>query len=352
MASPMSNKLKFEAITAIAVIDSRPPDIDVFQKLGATLAAASIDYEMVVVANNVPSQVAEQLRALADTVANVTIHFLAQYVDRDSAVLIGIDHALGDWVVVLTPTSEEVASLPQLLEKAGPYEVVFAGARGIKDIPIAYRTIARVYFRVYEHISGSHIDWPAPRVRIYSRAAARYLASLLDGEFAIRSLHFSGAFPGTRETITGLPLSDLELPNFWRALRKAARGLLNASTVPLRAVIGTALVGGSIAVTSSIYTILIYVMKDNVAPGWTTLSLQMSIMMLLFSVMFALIAEYVLKMYRTMTPRQRITVVREIRSPLRVQAERLNVIGSDGSFQLGAPREALPTSDPQSELTQ
>jgi hypothetical protein len=340
MASFMTSTPKFEAITAVTVVEGRLPTHDVYRSLEAALAGVAVDHEIVIIANGVTAEIAQQLRAMVEIVANVTVHFLAHHVDRDTAVLVGLDHALGDWVVILTPTAEEVACLLQVLEKAGPYEVVFAGARSVEDIPKSYRHVARAYFKLYEIVSGSAIDWPAPRVRVYSRSAARYLTTMLDGEFALRSLSFAGTFPGIRETVTGLPESDLELPSTWRALRKAFRGLLNASAVPLRVVIGTALLTGVVAVLSSVYAVLIYVFQDNVAPGWTTLSLQISMMMFLFSVMFALLAEYVLKVYRTIAPRQRTTVVREIRSPLRRQSDRLNVIGSDGSFQLGAPHQS------------
>jgi len=345
----MTHNSRFETITAIVVVGSQLPSIEVFQGLEATLSDVAIDHEIVVIANSVSSEVAQGLRMLSEKVPNVTIHFLAQYIDRDTAILIGIDHALGDWIVVLTPTKEEIECLPYLLTKVGAYEIVFAGARELGDIPDSYRWVARAYFRLYELVTGSTVDWPAPRIRVYSRAAARYLASLLDGEFALRSLTFSGAFPGIRESITGLPQDDLDLPTPGQALRKAIRGLLNATAVPLRAVIGTALLGGLGATFTSIYTLLVYLLKENVAPGWTTLSLQISIMMFLFSIMFALLAEYVLKMYRTMAPRRGVTIVREIRSPLRRQSDRLNVIGTDGSFQLGAPRD-LPPSRSESEL--
>jgi hypothetical protein len=192
-------------------------------------------------------------------------------------------------------------------------------------------------------VSGLQLDWPAPRIRVYSRAAARYLATVIDGEFALRSLTFSGAFPGVRVPLDALPSDDLALPSAGRALRKAARGLLNSSAVPLRAVIGTALLAGVAAVGSSLFAIGSYLVRDQVAPGWTTLSLQISLLTFLTALMFALLAEYVLNVYRATAPRRKMAIVREIRSPLRRHAERLNVIGSDGSFQLGAPREPSPT---------
>ena len=344
----MTNGPRFEAITAVTIVDLRLPSSDVFHSLESTLSGAAVDYEIVIIANGVAAEIAQQLRLIAETVANVTVHFLAQRVDRDTAILVGIDQALGDWVVVLTPTVEEVACLPKILEKAGSYEIIFAGARERKEFPIAYWGVAHVYFKLYEMVSGSALEWPSPRIRIYSRAAARHLASQLDGEFALRSLHFSGAFPGTREILSGLPSTDLELPSPGYALRKAFRGLLNASAVPLRIVIVTALVTGVVAVLSSVYTVIVYLFKEDVTPGWTTISLQISTMMLLFSIMFALLTGYVLNVYRATAPRRRISVVREIRSPLRRQADRLNVIGAHGTFDLGAPPQQ-PSELPRSE---
>ncbi|HEV2602667.1 MAG TPA: glycosyltransferase [Microvirga sp.] len=339
MAAPMTSEIAFEAVTALCIVDTRLPSIAAFEALERQLARVATDYEIMIVANGVETATAQHLRELTDRIANVTVHFLAQRTDRDAAILLGIDQALGDWIVVLTPNAEEVASLPKLFKKAGPYEIVFAGARPSADIPAPYRRVAWMYFKLYETISGLRVDWPAPRVRIYSRAAARYLTSMLDGEFALRSLNISGAFPGTRETIDNLPSSDLELPQLGRALRKAFRGLLLASAVPLRAMIGIALFAGFFAVLSSLYAVVTYLLKDDVAPGWTTLSLQISMMTFLFAAMFALLAEYVLNMYRAIAPRRRIAIVRELRSPIRRQVERLNVVGADGAFKLGAPSE-------------
>jgi polyisoprenyl-phosphate glycosyltransferase len=338
--------IRIDAITAVVVVGSRVAPIEVFRNLATCLARASVDYEIVILANDVPADTAQRLVALADAVANVTVHFLAQRIDRDTAALLGIDQALGDWVVILTPTAEEIECLPTVLDRAGPYQVIFAGAPNHREFPFVYRTLVRGYFRLFEIVSRSAIDWPAPRIRVYSRAAARYLTSLVDGEFALRSLNFSGAFPGTRVEVSNLPCDAMGLLSSGAALRKAFRGLLGVNAVALRAVVGIALVAASVAVCSSIYALLVYLLKENVAPGWTTLSLQISTMMLLFSVMFTLLAEYVLNVYRAMAPRRRIVVVREIRSPLRTEANRLNVIGADGiltsnAFALGAPADQL-----------
>jgi hypothetical protein len=284
------------------------------------------------------------LRTVVDVVSDITVHFLADRVDRDLAILVGIDHALGDWVVILTPTAEEIAALPRVFAKAGPFEIVFAGAPEPAKLPLLYRKLAGWYFRLYEVWSGSPIEWPPPQVRVYSRAAARCLANSLDGEFMLRSLAFSGAFPGTRVVLDAAAHGKLPSPKAtaWMIMaRKALRGLFTASAVTMRATIGVALITAILSVLGALYAVGSYLFKLQVEPGWTTLSLQISLMMLLFSLMFALLSEYVLTVYRKIAPRRRILVVREIRSRLRRQRSRLNVIGGDGSFRLGAPANNL-----------
>jgi hypothetical protein len=347
MADPVTLHPKWESVTSVCVIEDAVPNPSVFELLCEALSKAAVDSELIIVANGVSSDAAQELQRIAESVPDVTVHFLARRADRDTATLIGIDHALGDWVVVLSPTVEEITHLSVIFERAGPFEVVFAGARSPSEIPRYYRGLARLYFRLYQIASGATIDWPAPRVRVYSRAAARYLANQLDGEFMLRSLDFCGAFPGTRELVRGFPPSDLVLPSPLSAVRKAARGLLSTSAVPLRGTILIALGTGVLALMSSLYTVVSYLSKPEIAPGWTTLSLQISVMMFLFSIMFAMIAEYVLGVYRSTPPRRRIGTIREIRSPLRRQSQRLNVIGTNGQFQLGAPqssKSAVPAS--------
>ena len=343
----MMPQARWESITAVVVIEDHVPEVAVFEALGEALASMARDCEIVVIANGVSALATQQLRAAAERVPDLTIHFLAQAADRDTATLLGIDQALGDWVVLLNPSIEDIAQLPRILMKAGPFEVVFAGTREANKIPRYYRNLARGYFRLYEVASRTSIDWPTPRIRVYSRAAARYLANHLDGEFLLRSLTLNGAFPGTREGAEGLSDANLKVPTLQASLRKAGRGLLGASAVPLRLTVAIALTTGMLALLNSLYAVIIYLIKPDVAPGWTTLTLQISTMMFLFSAMFALLAEYVLSMYRSTPPRRRISIIREIRSPLRRQGKRLNVVGADGQFQLGAPGSADVSGPPK-----
>lgn len=340
--SPAPSPPRFAAITSIIVAEGAAPALDLLQALHATLAAVATDQEIIIIANEVSAGTAQRLRELVDAIPDVTVHFLAGHVDHDTAVLVGIDHALGDWVVALTPTTGEIAALPAVLGRADSHEVVFGVGDDATSGSGVYPRLAGFYFRAYSWLVGTRMDWPPPRIRLYSRSAARHLASQADSAFALRALAFSGAFPGTRISLPHLDGGALPRSRPREALRKALRALLGTSALPLRLVIAVSVLTGALAVLSSLYALIVYLLKPDVTPGWTTLSLQISIMMFLFSMIFALLSEYVLNLYRAMAPRRRILIVRELRSPSRFDNGRLNVLGTDGSYQLGAPSDVAP----------
>jgi hypothetical protein len=325
------------SITAILVVEDDPPTRETLSRLSDLLASLAADSEILVLANGVSAATTVALRGHADHLCDLTVHFLAERIDRDTATLVGIDHSLGDWVWILSDPEHNIAHLPRAFAAAGAYDIVFAGTPSLDAVPFGYRILARAFFLAYRAVTGTVVDWPAPRIRIYSRAAARYLTSRLDGEIQLRSLDVSGAFPGTRLGLPDLEESRPRLPAPTVAMRKAFRALLNASSLPLRATIGVSVLGAAFACLTSIYAVSVYLVRDDVAPGWTTLSLQLSGMMFIFALMFGLTAEYVLRLYRVSQPRRKLSIVREMRSPHRRDAGRLNVVSGDGSYRLGAP---------------
>jgi polyisoprenyl-phosphate glycosyltransferase len=84
--------------------------------------------------------------------------------------------------------------------------------------------------------------------------------------------------------------------------------------------------------------VLVYFFKPEVAAGWTTLSLQISGMMFIFSILFVFFAEYLIQLTSANPTRSRRHLVfREIRSRLSRRSRRLNVVDPAGNFKLGAP---------------
>ena len=98
---------------------------------------------------------------------------------------------------------------------------------------------------------------------------------------------------------------------------------------------------GQMGVLYGVYAVLIWLLKTDVAPGWTTLSLLLALMLFVFSAQFLFLSEYLVQILSTVpSSSRRQLVAREYRSPLTGRGGRLNVIDAEGEFHLGAPKAA------------
>src|SRR5947209_20515678 len=106
------------SISAIVVQDRTFPDASLFDRLNATLSRISVDSEVIIVANNVTEEVVRTLRPFVESIPDATCVILAAPTDPDVARLIGIDYAIGDFLVFLTPTNAELSALEELARRA------------------------------------------------------------------------------------------------------------------------------------------------------------------------------------------------------------------------------------------
>jgi hypothetical protein len=326
------------SVSAVLVVDERAPDTSVLAAWGEALARRFADVELVVVANGVSSPVALALEALAATTPDLTVHFLAERIDHDAACLAGLDTAIGDWVLLAEPQVARIAVLEELLGRAAAgFQVVIAMPAEAAGPDSCYGRLSGLYFRLYRALTGRTVLRPAPLLRLYSRAAGLFIAGSPEGEMLLKTETVAGGFPSFVSRHPGLA-SDQPRRRGWRAtVSKGLRELLSATALPLRLASAIAVLAGVLSLLYSLYVVAVYVFKPNVEAGWTTLSLQISGMMFLFSALFALMAEYVLGIYRNLAPRRRTVITRELRSPLHRHAGRLNVVNEEGTFQLGMP---------------
>lgn len=98
---------------------------------GILEAASSLvsDLELVVVDNASEDESVSVLRGLTEQqgLANLQVYALTKEVDADTASWVGLENALGDFVAVLDPQTDDIAFLPDMLDKAARgADVVFA----------------------------------------------------------------------------------------------------------------------------------------------------------------------------------------------------------------------------------
>lgn len=333
----------FSSVSVVLVARDAVPSDAVLGVLINRLTRLFVDVELVIIANDVAPAVSLELKSLCDRLPDSLIVFLGDRVHDDLARLIGIDHAVSDHVLFATPTLIEADSLGLFEEPLQKGCDIVIGrpperiARGVFN-----RALFAVFSTLFRWATGRVFEDEPPSFRILSRAAALHVATRKEGEVLVRARNLGSGYP-TAEV--RLP-KDRSRPRAERSMRDdLSRGLRLISTgsaTLLRASSYLALVGGIASAIYALYVIAVFfALGPNVAPGWTTLSLQLSGMMLLFSIQFLLLSEHVLQMAGTSgVAHRRHHIIRELRSPLSRRGDRLNIVDQQGRFEMGAPARA------------
>jgi hypothetical protein len=83
----------------------------------------------------------------------------------------------------------------------------------------------------------------------------------------------------------------------------------------------------------SVYVVLIWAFKEDVAPGWVSLSMQQSGMFFLISLVLLVLSEYVLEISRKANSGPAYYIANELTSAKLTRKERLNVEVDSGLNQ-------------------
>ena len=330
------------SVTAIVIVRERPVDLEMIRRLLTALTALFVDVETVIVANGVSVEQSLTLKNMLECLPDCTILFLREEVHDDVARLLGVDHAISDYVLFATPVQAEVDAIPAMIAalREGNDLVIGEGKGGvIVTRSWIWAGLFWLFRRVYRLIAGRSYEAQPPQFRILSRAAALYIATHGDGEVLVRARTFGSGFPAAIVPIGASPPLPARGTPTRMAVAKALRLILTGSALPLRFASYLGSFGGIMSALYAIYVLLIYLFKTDVEPGWTTLSLQSAGMMFLLSLQFLFLSEYLIQILSSSPPaNRRHLVARESRSTLSGRSSRLNLVDGEGRFHIGAPQ--------------
>lgn len=341
---------KLTSLTAVFVVRVFNPPVETVRALADALSERVVDFNIVIVANGVDSDVALALNKLVNDIPDVTVVYIAPEQHDDVARLLGIEQAIGDYILLCTPTLAEIADLDRLFASISEgNDIVIGRRRG--GLLVARGPLNELCFAIFRHVfqfmTGRHYAKSHPAFQMLSRAAALHIAGSPEGEVQIRSGEIGRGF--------SLKIVDLpDAPDFYghgidlrTGVSRAIRLLVTTSSFPLRMTSYIGMIGGLGSLVYAIFAVAVWAIKRDVAPGWTSLSLQLSGICFLMSVMFFLMAEYLMQIFASLPPRsRRHLIAREVQSQSSRRQNRLNVVDAQGQFQIGMPDEYARPSLP------
>jgi dolichol-phosphate mannosyltransferase len=319
--------------TFVSVVVALRDDADVLEafvaETTAVLESSYANFELVLVDDGSTDGTTRVVDGLLARFKCVRYLRLARRYGREIAVAAGLDGVIGDWVVVMDPARDPPSLIPDMVSRARAASGIVLGsstARGAE--PLWYRAGSAVFHAIARRVLRQPIPAHVSHFNCLSRQAVNAITRMRDQSRYLRLLADHVGVESERFEYRPVERRDCpRAPSFWEAVG-AAVGMLTAhSAQPLRffSTLGVLASGMNLAYMG--YVVAIYLFKDRVAEGWTTMSLQMSFMFFLVFLLLAALGEYVGRILVETRERPLYHVLEERNSNvLVVDADRRNVV--------------------------
>lgn len=339
-------------LSLVCVVRNQSPElIDITTDLSVRLSSVVNNYELIMVDNaSTDDSVSRFIEMTSETgLPNLQVYTLTKEVDKDTAAWVGVENALGDYVVVFDPQVDDLSVLPELLEQARKgVDAVFAKNLRKPRQRLIYRLASTVFDFLYAQFAGIHLVNEAPRYRILSKRIVNFILQHPQPALAYRHLPATGGFSratleyrGRRVVAPRICLRE--------SIDRGIRLLVTTTRGPMRLVTSLSLFGAIANLVYSAYVLLIGVFKEDVAPGWVSLSLQQSGMFFLISLVLLVLGEYILGMTSFSCSGPAYHVTHEFTSARQTRKEKLNIEDAEAvqprvslAFRNPCPSEEKP----------
>ncbi|MGE8415566.1 MAG: glycosyltransferase [Pseudomonas sp.] len=315
-------------LSAVFVVRNQSAGIEkILSEAAAVIAGIVADYELIVVDNASEDDSVRVLKRLTGEsgLANLQVYALTKEVDADTASWVGLENALGDFVVVVDPLVDDIGFIPQMLDQAvSGADVVFANNAQKATQSLAYRWANAVFHSLYNRFNGVHLAKEAPQYRILSKRVINFILQHPQPAVTYRHLPATGGFARAYLNYSSTPQAS-QPKRLWESIDRGMRLLVSTTRAPMRLVTALSLFGAVSNLVYCVYVIAVGILKTNVAPGWMSFSLQQSGMFFLISLVLLVLGEYILNMASLTNEGPLYHVGQEFTSARMTRLEKLNI---------------------------
>ena len=315
-------------ISVVLCLKNQASDIDrILNDAVDKLSNWVSDYELIIIDNASTDNSLEILKSLTSVngFPNLQVYALTKEVDADTAAWIGLENALGDFVAVINPLSDDFSVLPRMLEKAtSGSDVVFANNERKTKKTAGYRVASSIFNRIYKLLNRIDLAKEAPQYRVLSKRVINFLLQHSHPTISYRHLPATGGFVKSYINYCSEPVQHQE-GALGESIERGIRLLISTTRAPMRLVNLLSLFGAGANLIYSLYVVLIGLFAENVAPGWVSMSLQVSGMFFLISLVLLVLGEYILHMTNLTNEGPLYHVGQEFTSARITRLEKLNI---------------------------
>jgi len=325
-------------------------------RLATVMEAAFGYYEIVIVDDASTDATRQRIAEVQSRRRNIQLYGLARRTGDNIALTAGLDHAIGDMVVLLDPRLDPPELIPRMVEHA------LDGADIVYALPrerLESRGLGNLLMRGFVAGLARLINVNAPQAmssyRLVTRTVLNYMLEAVDRHRSLMFLPALSGYPFTTIDYDRLSADAGERGAGPRARRSADMGerlakavnlVFSTSARPLRIITLMSLGISVLSLIYAIYSVLIFVVKEDVAPGWTSLSLQISGLFFLVCIILAVMSEYLLQVLESTTRHPRYHIAAQRHSTTMDYAGKLNVVSAQNpaarTLDAALPDDATP----------
>lgn len=294
-----------------------------FTKTITLLGAHYTNYELIIIANGLPDDAVESLTSLLQKYPCIRIIRLSRRYNQEVATFAALESAIGDFVVQASPANDPPSVIPKLVDTLlGGSDIVF----GVSKEPLPYSFLAKLGRRWFFWYSGQFLEIDVPVNSTYllglNRRAVNALTQVKGYHRHIRHISAQVGFKTTNFSYKPTFHDGILKRDFFKSVNLAVEIAVSYSRHPLRLMSKLSLLVSGINLLVAVYTIAVYLLREgHVAEGWTTLSLEISIMFFFVFLMLSVIAEYIGQMREELRNQPPYHIMEELTSNVLIANE-------------------------------
>lgn len=143
---------------------------ELVERIKNSVETLEIDFEIILVNDHSPDQSWGKIVELSNKFTFVKGIKLSRNFGQHYAITAGLDHAKGDWVVVMDcDLQDRPEEIPNLLQKAEEgYDIVLARRTNRND-PYLKRLFSKYFYFILSYLTGTSFDFSVANFGVYSR---------------------------------------------------------------------------------------------------------------------------------------------------------------------------------------
>jgi len=296
----------------------------------AVLRGHYTNYELVLVDDGSTDETPKKVSEALSQYPCIRYIRLSRHFGMETAIASGLDTVIGDFAVVMLPECDPPGLIPEMVQQARSGAAVVFGVR--KDRagePFWMRAGAGLFYWATKRVFHGALLPNSTQFRVLSRQAVNAVTRIKEKYRYLRLLSFHVGYANQSFLYTPVWRDGKRRGRgFWDSVGLAINMVVSYTTHPLRWVGWLGLLASGLNLLYMGYVITMFLLlKDRIAEGWTTLSLQASGMFFLLFLCLSVLAEYVGRILEESRDRPLYHVLEERNSNvLLADKERTNIV--------------------------